>query len=177
MEYTKEFYQCVIRVIDYIKQGHRSVYCDKGEELAGNYWPDVVKLFREKKAVTVDEGGDIFLTQGHYLNPLYESSKDHIKEIERARRYKVIDVLGILIAAVCGIGGLVSSSCSSRSLENRLNQLELRLSQMEQKVSKTEQMDSCRLRYQLHKIPEHFDKKNPHANQPHGNDKKYHDNH
>lgn len=75
MEYTKEFYQCVIRVIDYIKQGHRSVYCDKGDELAGNYWPDVVKLFREKKAVTVDEGGDIFLTKAIILIPFISQAK------------------------------------------------------------------------------------------------------
>lgn len=84
MEHSKEFYQSVIRVIEYISEGNRSILCEKGEELAGNYWPAVVVLFKEHHAVSVMEGGDIHVTQWQYLNPIYEDCKNHVRFIEKA---------------------------------------------------------------------------------------------
>lgn len=84
MEHSKEFYESVIRVIEYIAEGNRSVSCEEGEELAGNYWPAVVMLFREHHAVSVMMGGSIHITQGQYLNPLYEDCKNHLKRIDES---------------------------------------------------------------------------------------------
>lgn len=84
MEHSREFYESVIRVIEYIAGGNRNVSCKKGDELAGNYWPAIVTLFKEHHAVSVMMGGDIIVTQGQYLNPLYEDSKNHLKRIDEA---------------------------------------------------------------------------------------------
>lgn len=84
MEHSIEFYRSVIRVIDHIADGNRNVSCEKGDELAGNYWPAIVLLFKESHAVSVMSGGSIIVTQGHYLNPLYEDSRQAIKKIEKA---------------------------------------------------------------------------------------------
>ena len=82
MEHSKEFYQSVIRVIEYIADGNKAVSCEKGEELAGTYWPAVVNLFKEHHSVCVLIGGSIHVTQGQYLNPLYEDCKNHLKRID-----------------------------------------------------------------------------------------------
>ena len=42
---TKEFYQSLMAVIEYIAAGHSEVTCEKGEELSGEYWPRIYRLF------------------------------------------------------------------------------------------------------------------------------------
>ena len=82
MKHSKEFYESVIRVIEYIAEGNRNISCKKGEDLANNYWPAIVSLFKEHHSVSMMVGGDIIVTQGQNLNPLYEDCKNHLKRIE-----------------------------------------------------------------------------------------------
>lgn len=84
MEHSKEFYESVIRVIELFEDGNEFVSCEKGYELAGNYWPAVVELFKENHAVCVYTGGHIQVTYDQYLDPLYEDCKNHLKSIQKA---------------------------------------------------------------------------------------------
>lgn len=90
MEHSREFYESVIRVIDYIADGNRNVSRKKGEELAGNYWLAIVTLFKEHHSVSVYAGDDIYVTHGKYLNPLYEDSKHAIERIEKAEQDRLL---------------------------------------------------------------------------------------
>lgn len=112
MEHSKEFYESVIRVIEHIAEGNTSVSCDKGNELAGNYWPAVVDWFKDEKAVTVMTGGDIWLTQKHRLNPILEDCRNIIKNIRKSENDRLLDNTGKWIAIVCGVGGFLISLLS-----------------------------------------------------------------
>lgn len=79
-----EFYQSVIKVIEYFDEGNRAISNQKGNELSGNYWPAIVALFVENKAVVAVKGGEIVLTHGTNLYPVYEDCKNIIKEMEKA---------------------------------------------------------------------------------------------
>lgn len=83
MEPTKEYYKAVIDVIKYISEGNSYVTLEDGERLAGNYWPSVRDAFSEVKAVVELSNGDISVTQGHLLNPLYNDSEAAIERLEK----------------------------------------------------------------------------------------------
>lgn len=114
---TKEYYQAFISIIEYITNDNNTITCEKGKELAGNYWPLIYDILYEKKIGVASSGGDIFITQSQYLSPIYEDCLHSIKEIEkqeydrdldnRAKKYNIKyakRALGIsIIALLVGI--------------------------------------------------------------------------
>lgn len=91
MEPTKEYYKAVIDVIKYISEGNSYVTLKDGERLAGNYWPSVRDAFSEVKAVVELSNGDISVTQGHLLNPLYSDSEAAIERLEKMESDRELD--------------------------------------------------------------------------------------
>lgn len=91
MEPTKEYYKAVIDVIKYISEGNSYVTLEDGERLAGNYWPSVRDAFSEVKAVVELSNGDISVTQGHLLNPLYSDSEAAIERLEKMESDRGLD--------------------------------------------------------------------------------------
>lgn len=91
MEPTKEYYKAVIDVIKYISEGNSYVTLKDGERLAGNYWPSVRDAFSEAKAVVEFSNGDISVTQGHLLNPLYSDSEAAIERLEKMESDRELD--------------------------------------------------------------------------------------
>ena len=91
MEPTKEYYKAVIDVIKYISEGNSYVTLEDGERLAGNYWPSVRDAFSEVKAVVELSNGDISVTQGHLLNPLYSDSEAAIERLEKMESDRELD--------------------------------------------------------------------------------------
>ncbi len=91
MEPTKEYYKAVIDVMKYISEGNSYVTLEDGERLAGNYWPSVRDAFSEVKAVVELSNGDISVTQGHLLNPLYNDSEAAIERLEKMESDRELD--------------------------------------------------------------------------------------
>nr|DAR35747.1 MAG TPA: hypothetical protein [Caudoviricetes sp.] len=92
MEHSKEFYEGAIRVIDFLKDGDGTLPCDKGYELADNYWPAIVTLLKDYQAVNVLMGGHILVTRGQYLDPLYKDCKHKIAAIDKAENDRIVDL-------------------------------------------------------------------------------------
>ncbi len=92
MEHSKEYYESAIRVIDFLKNGDGTLPCDKGYELADNYWPAIVTLLKDCQAVNVLIGGHILVTREQYLDPLYEDCKHKISAIDKAENDRIVDL-------------------------------------------------------------------------------------
>lgn len=90
-EPTKEYHKAVIDVIKYISEGNSYVALKDGERLAGNYWPSVRDAFFETKAAIGLSNGDISVTQGHLLNPLYSDSEAAIERLEKTEADRKLD--------------------------------------------------------------------------------------
>lgn len=80
---TKEYYQALMAVIEYVGKGHREISCDKGTELAGNYWPRICQLLRNEKIATIFASGDLCITRPQYLNPIHADCIHAIAEIAK----------------------------------------------------------------------------------------------
>lgn len=91
MEPTKEYHKAVIDVIRYISEGNSYVTLKDGERLAGNYWPSVRDAFFETKAAIGLSNGDISVTQGHLLNPLYSDSEAALERLEKMEADRELD--------------------------------------------------------------------------------------
>lgn len=88
---TKEYYQAFISIIDYVNNGNNIITCEKGEELAGNYWPRIYEVLYEKRIGTAISGGEFIVTQSQYLSPIYEDCLHAIKEIEKQEYDRNLD--------------------------------------------------------------------------------------
>lgn len=88
---TKEYYQALISIIDYVNNGNNIITCEKGEELAGNYWPRIYEFLYEKRIGTAISGGEFIVTQSQYLSPIYEDCLHAIKEIEKQEYDRNLD--------------------------------------------------------------------------------------
>lgn len=80
---SKEYYQSFIDVINYAAEGHRTITLEKGEELAGNYWPRIYRVLCENKVGVGISGGDFDITQGQYMNPIYADCVHALEEIKK----------------------------------------------------------------------------------------------
>lgn len=78
---TKEFYQSLMAVIEYIAAGHSEVTCEKGEELSGEYWPRIYRLFSNEHVGVGISGGDFHITQPQYLSPIHTDCGHALEEI------------------------------------------------------------------------------------------------
>lgn len=88
---TKEYYESFISVINYVSQGNTLITLEKGEELAGNYWPRVYRVLKEEKAGVPISGGQFNITQGQYLNPIYEDCQHALEEIAKQEADRELD--------------------------------------------------------------------------------------
>lgn len=84
MEHSKEFYESVIRIIDYLNEGNNEVTKAKGHELAGNYWREIGKLLASKTSSSFFEYEVFSICHTEDLGPLYEDCKHFISEMENA---------------------------------------------------------------------------------------------
>lgn len=78
---TKEYYQSLMRVIEYVKEGNTDITCEKCTELSGDYWPQIYRLFKDEHIGVAISGGDFDVTQPQYLSPLYAECQNAIEEI------------------------------------------------------------------------------------------------
>lgn len=88
---TKEYYESFISVIDYVAQGNTVITLEKGEELAGNYWPRIYRILKEEKVGVPISGGRFNITQGQYLNPIYEDCQHALEEIAKQEADRELD--------------------------------------------------------------------------------------
>lgn len=88
---SKEYYQSFISVINYVADGHRVITLEKGEELAGNYWPRIYLALKENKIGVGMSGGQFDITQEQYLNPIYEDCIHALEEIEKREADRNLD--------------------------------------------------------------------------------------
>ena len=88
---TKEFYQSLMAVIEYIAAGHSEVTCEKGEELSGEYWPRIYRLFSNEHVGVGISGGDFHITQPQYLSPIYADCGHALEEIGKREADRQLD--------------------------------------------------------------------------------------
>ena len=88
---TKEYYQSLMAVIDYVAEGHKDLTAEKGQELSGRYWPRIYDLFKAEKIGTPFEGGSMYITRGQYLNPIYEDCIHAIKRLDEQDADRELD--------------------------------------------------------------------------------------
>lgn len=126
---TKEYYESFISVIDFVAKGNTTITLENGEELAGNYWPRIYRVLKEEKVGIPITGGEFIITQGQYLNPIYEDCQHALEEIakqdtdrdlDRASKYAGIKYarfafwisIGALIVAVLSLAWQIIESLS-----------------------------------------------------------------
>lgn len=88
---TKEFYQSLMAVIEYVAAGHSEITCKKGEELSGKYWPRIYRLFSNEHVGVGISGGDFHITQSHYLSPIYADCGHALEEIGKREADRQLD--------------------------------------------------------------------------------------
>ena len=88
---SKEYYQSFISVIKYAAEGHGTITLEKGEELAGNYWPRIYSVLCENKVGIGMSNGNFSITQGQYMNPIYADCVHAIEEIEKREADRELD--------------------------------------------------------------------------------------
>jgi len=84
MEHSKEFYERVIRVIDYVNDGHCEVSKEMGIELAGNYWNKIGELLASETKYSYFEFGNFNINKPDALAPILEDCKHVIADMENA---------------------------------------------------------------------------------------------
>ena len=90
MEHSKEFYNSLIRVIDYLKPDVWNIEPEKGMELAGNYWPEIGRMLKEDYHAGWFEYGNFHITRREKLPPLREDCKHMIEIIEEAEHDRLL---------------------------------------------------------------------------------------
>lgn len=131
---TKEYYQAFISIIDYVNNENNTITCEKGEELAGNYWPRIYEFLYEKRIGVASSGGDIFITQSQYLSSIYEDCLHSIKEIEnqeydrnldnKAKKYNIkyakrafwISIIALLVGIVTLAWQILQTIAETKSI-------------------------------------------------------------
>ncbi len=88
---TKEYYRAFISVIEYVAAGNSVITLQKGEELSGGYWPRIHKILCIEKIGLDDGGGEIYISRGQYLTPIYEDCKHALEEIARREADRELD--------------------------------------------------------------------------------------
>lgn len=85
---SKEYYQAILDVIDYVNEVLPDcITLEKGIDLAGDYWPAVVKAFQKADVVRTSSGGSIWLRDLQNLAPLAAECEEKIKAIEAAEKH------------------------------------------------------------------------------------------
>lgn len=93
MEHSKEFYQSVIRVIDYLNPYAKEVWevsPEKGQELAGDYWPEIGRMFKEDFHLGWFEYGRFHINDRPQLAPIREDCKHIIEAIDKTEQDRLL---------------------------------------------------------------------------------------
>ena len=93
MEHSREFYESVIRVIDYLNPyltEVRYVMPDKGAELAGGYWPEIGRMFKEDLHLGWFECGRFYIGKRERLAPLRKDCEHRIEKIDKAEQDRLL---------------------------------------------------------------------------------------
>lgn len=100
MEHGKEYYKGIIRVIEYLDGKYGTVTAEKGQELAGNYWPEIARVFKETYHAGTLSYGEFHASRPANLAPLLEDCKHMVAAIDKAeddrnvdRKYKIKGIL------------------------------------------------------------------------------------
>ncbi|MFQ8804093.1 MAG: hypothetical protein ACLR8Y_01910 [Alistipes indistinctus] len=80
---TKEYYQSLMSVIEYVGEGHYEIAREKGEELAGEYWPRIFRLFKDERIGVAISDGSFDITQPQFLSSIYADCVHAIEDIEK----------------------------------------------------------------------------------------------
>ena len=140
MEHSREFYESVIRVIDYLNpysKGVWDVMPDQGQELAGDYWPEIGRMFKEDLHLGWFEYGKFHINKREQLAPLRKDCEHAIEKIDKAERDRKLNNRGIKVAMWCAILGIIISIVSfiwTIRTDNRLDEMEDRVLKLEQVV-------------------------------------------
>lgn len=88
MYHSKEYYQAILHVIDYVNEFlPDSITLEKGVDLAGDYWPAVIKAFQNADVIRTSSGGSIWLRDLQNLAPLAAECEAKIKAIEASEKH------------------------------------------------------------------------------------------
>lgn len=87
-----EYYKVLVEVIEFISEGNHFVQYEKGNEIAGNYWPQIFDYLISKGAGTGSNGGDLFIEQGQKLSPIYASAQHQIDVLEKEEQDRLLDI-------------------------------------------------------------------------------------
>lgn len=93
MEHSKEFYESVIRVIDYLGPYSKDVWNvtpDKGQELAGDYWPEIGRMFKEDYHLGWFDHGQFRINNRPQLAPLRKDCEHEIEKIDKAEQDRLL---------------------------------------------------------------------------------------
>lgn len=87
MEHGRDFYVGLINVIDYLTNPNSwDVFPDKGEELAGNYWPEIGRLLSKDYHAGWFENGRFHISNRPILTSLREDCAHTIERIDKAEQ-------------------------------------------------------------------------------------------
>lgn len=140
MEHSREFYESVIRVIDYINPYSKDVWDvtpEKGQELAGDYWPEIGRMFKAVLHLGWFEYGGFHINDRPRLAPLRKDCEHEIDKIDKAERDRKLNNRGIKVAMWCAILGIIISIVSliwTIRNDNRLDEMEDQVLELEQVV-------------------------------------------
>lgn len=93
MEHSREFYESIIRVIDYLNPYTKDVWDvspEKGEELAGGYWPEIGRMFSEKYRLGWFAYGGFHIDDRPRLASLRKDCEYEIEKIDKAERDRLL---------------------------------------------------------------------------------------
>ena len=84
MEHSKEFYQRLVKVIEYLLNVDRSIDNDKGKEIAGENWGDIIDFFRNHRGVYFFSHNYIGVKDREKLISLLAECKSKIADIDKS---------------------------------------------------------------------------------------------
>ena len=85
MEHGKEFYESVVRVIDFLTpKDVWDVKPEKGEELAGDYWPEIGRMFKEELHIGWFEHNQFRISRRERLASLRKDCEHIIETLNKA---------------------------------------------------------------------------------------------
>ncbi len=83
MEHNKEYYESIIRVIDYLGDDKWDVFPEKGLELASDYWPEIGRMLKEDLHLGWFDYGQFHINNRPQLASLRKDCQYAIERIDK----------------------------------------------------------------------------------------------
>lgn len=80
---SKEYYQSIMSVIEYLIDGHKDITYEKATDLSGEYWPRIYDLLCGNHIGVGISGGCFHVTNPQYLNPIHADCMHALDEIAK----------------------------------------------------------------------------------------------